>query len=81
MPPVGLVGEGEAWPQAAAAVATHLVTYDRPTMATWLPVGDGWWPVTGNADLDTTKIYLRLVPGRLKEDYDSAFPEIAVRGE
>jgi hypothetical protein len=28
--------------------------------------------------LDTTKIYLRLVPGRLKEDYDRAMPEIAV---
>ena len=32
----------------------------------------------GHADLDTTKIYPRLVPGRLKEDYDAAFPEIAV---
>ena len=32
----------------------------------------------GHGDLDTTKIYLRLVPGRLKEDYDKAMPEIAV---
>jgi site-specific recombinase XerD len=32
----------------------------------------------GHADLDTTKVYLRLVPGRLKEDYDKAMPEIAV---
>ena len=33
----------------------------------------------GHADLDTTKIYLRLVPGRLKDDYDAAMPEIAVQ--
>jgi hypothetical protein len=26
---------------------------------------------------NTTKIYLRLVPGRPKEDYDRAMPEIA----
>ena len=32
----------------------------------------------GHEKLDTTKIYLRLVPGRLKEDYDKAFPDIAV---
>ena len=32
----------------------------------------------GHASLDTTKIYLRLVPGHLKEDYDRAMPEIAV---
>jgi site-specific recombinase XerD len=32
----------------------------------------------GHASLDTTKIYLRLVPGRLKEDYEKAFPEIAI---
>lgn len=32
----------------------------------------------GHAHLDTTKVYLRLVPGRLKEDYDRAMPEIAV---
>jgi integrase/recombinase XerD len=31
----------------------------------------------GHGSLDTTKIYLRLVPGRLKEDYDRAMPEIA----
>ena len=30
----------------------------------------------GHACLDTTKIYLRLVPGHLKEDYDKAMPEI-----
>jgi len=29
-----------------------------------------------HGSLDTTKIYLRLVPGRLKEDYDLAMPEI-----
>lgn len=28
----------------------------------------------GHADLETTKIYLRLVPGHLKEDYDKAMP-------
>ena len=28
----------------------------------------------GHADLDTTKIYLRLVPGHLREDYDQAMP-------
>ncbi|MCZ7647429.1 MAG: tyrosine-type recombinase/integrase [Planctomycetota bacterium] len=33
----------------------------------------------GHACIDTTKIYLRMVPGRLREDYDKAFPEIAVR--
>lgn len=32
----------------------------------------------GHANLDITKRYLRLVPGRLKEDYDKAMPEIAV---
>jgi len=32
----------------------------------------------GHASIDTTKIYLRLVPGRLREDYDKAMPEIAV---
>ena len=33
----------------------------------------------GHANIDTTKIYLRLVPGRLKEDYDKAMPDIAVK--
>lgn len=32
----------------------------------------------GHASLDTTKIYLRLVPGHLKDDYDGAMPEIDV---
>ncbi len=32
----------------------------------------------GHSDLDTTKIYLRLVPGRLRAEYDAAMPEIAV---
>lgn len=35
----------------------------------------------GHASLDTTKIYLRLVPGHLKDDYDdyeAAMPEIKV---
>jgi site-specific recombinase XerD len=32
----------------------------------------------GHACLDTTKVYLRLVPGRLKEDYERAMPEIEV---
>ena len=32
----------------------------------------------GHASLDSTKIYLRLVPGRLKADYERAMPEIAV---
>jgi hypothetical protein len=33
--------------------------------------------ILGHGSLDTTKIYLRLVPERLKEDYDRAMPEIA----
>jgi site-specific recombinase XerC len=33
----------------------------------------------GHALLDTTKVYLRMVPGHLKDDYDSAMPEIDVR--
>ena len=33
----------------------------------------------GHASIDTTKIYLRMVPGRLKEDYDKAMPAIAVK--
>jgi site-specific recombinase XerD len=32
----------------------------------------------GHSSLNTTKIYLRMVPGRLKEDYEKAMPEIAV---
>jgi site-specific recombinase XerD len=28
----------------------------------------------GHADLETTKVYLRLVPGHLREDYDKAMP-------
>jgi len=32
----------------------------------------------GHAQLDTTKIYIRLVPGHLKEDYEAAMPEINV---
>ena len=32
----------------------------------------------GHASIDTTKIYLRMVPGRLKEDYDKAMPGIAI---
>jgi site-specific recombinase XerD len=35
----------------------------------------------GHAQLDTTKVYLRLVPGQLREDYDKAMPPIAVNGE
>jgi integrase/recombinase XerD len=34
--------------------------------------------ILGHADLDTTKVYLRLVPGHLKEDYEKAMPPIAV---
>ena len=30
-----------------------------------------------HANLDTTKHYLRLVPGHLREDCDRAMPEIA----
>ena len=33
----------------------------------------------GHARLDTTKVYLRMVPGHLKVDYDRAMPEIDVR--
>jgi site-specific recombinase XerD len=32
----------------------------------------------GHSCLDTTKIYLRLVPGHLKKDYDAAMPEFAI---
>ncbi|MBA3845071.1 MAG: tyrosine-type recombinase/integrase [Planctomycetes bacterium] len=32
----------------------------------------------GHASLETTKVYLRMVPGRLKDDYDAAMPEIDV---
>ena len=35
--------------------------------------------ILGHALLDTTKIYLRLVPGHLKEDYDKAMPPIALQ--
>lgn len=31
-----------------------------------------------HTDLDTTKIYLRIVPGRLAEAYHKAMPEVAV---
>jgi len=31
----------------------------------------------GHADIDTTMIYLRLIPGHLREDYDKAMPELA----
>ncbi|MBA3707851.1 MAG: tyrosine-type recombinase/integrase [Planctomycetes bacterium] len=34
--------------------------------------------ILGHAQLDTTKVYLRLVPGHLREDYDKAMPPIAV---
>lgn len=34
--------------------------------------------ILGHANLDTTKTYLRLVPGHLREDYDKAMPPIAV---
>lgn len=34
----------------------------------------------GHAHLDTTKVYLRLVPGQLREDYDEAMPRIEVFG-
>jgi site-specific recombinase XerD len=30
----------------------------------------------GHADLDTTKTYLRQVPGHLKADYEKAMPEL-----
>ena len=31
----------------------------------------------GHANIDTTMVYLRLVPGHLREDYDRAMPELA----
>lgn len=34
----------------------------------------------GHADLETTKIYLRLVPGHLREDYDKAMPVLMGEG-
>ena len=35
----------------------------------------------GHKELDTTKIYLRMVPGRLKEDYEKAMPEINIESQ
>lgn len=32
----------------------------------------------GHANLETTKVYLRMVPGHLREAYDAAMPVIAV---
>ena len=32
----------------------------------------------GHASLETTKIYLRLVPGQLREDYDEAMPVLPI---
>lgn len=32
----------------------------------------------GHSSLDMTKVYLRLVPGHLREDYDEAMPVIEV---
>jgi site-specific recombinase XerD len=32
----------------------------------------------GHRSIETTKIYLRMVPGHLREEYDKAFPTIAV---
>ena len=32
----------------------------------------------GHANIETTKIYLRMVPGHLREAYDAAMPVIAV---
>lgn len=34
--------------------------------------------ILGHAQLSSTCVYLRLVPGHLREDYDKAFPPIAV---
>lgn len=34
----------------------------------------------GHSSLESTKIYLRLVPGRFKEDHEKASPEISVKG-
>ena len=34
----------------------------------------------GHAELNTTKIYLRLVPGHLREDYDAAMPVFPIEG-
>jgi site-specific recombinase XerD len=31
----------------------------------------------GHSDIETTKVYLRLVPGHLREDYDDAMPALA----
>lgn len=33
----------------------------------------------GHASIETTKIYLRMVPGHLREEYDAAMPIIAVQ--
>lgn len=35
----------------------------------------------GHAQLDTTKTYLRLIPGHLREDYDNAMPPIDVEAD
>lgn len=35
-------------------------------------------PISSSASIETTKIYLRMVPGHLREEYDKAMPTIAV---
>ena len=34
----------------------------------------------GHPNIETNKIYLRMVPGHLREAYDAAMPVIAVEG-
>lgn len=34
----------------------------------------------GHANVETTKVYQRLVPGHLREAYDAAMPVIAIDG-
>jgi len=36
--------------------------------------------VSAHADLNTTKSYLRLVPGHLRDDYEAAMPELVDAG-
>jgi len=35
-------------------------------------------PISSSASIETTKNYLRMVPGHLREEYDKAMPTIVV---
>ena len=55
-------------------VGSGLATYAQLYLQTGVPTARN----VVIRSLDTTKVYLRLVPGHLREDYDKAMPPIAV---